>query len=79
VQWPFADFLRSEYARNWFFGAHYQPYTEHPESYSSRNLFAPIEKSLGRTLLNLGLSFVVAAVSTRIGLALGSWMVRVRR
>ena len=30
VQWPFADFLQSPGARNWFFGTHYFGYYEHP-------------------------------------------------
>jgi hypothetical protein len=79
VQWPFASFLQTEYARNEFFGTHYHPFTVHPESYTARYLFNPIEKTGMRTVLNIALAFGVAVLSTRAGLAFGSWLVRIRR
>ena len=43
VQWPFANFLMSPGARNWFFGTHYFGYYMPPNSMLRRYLFAPVE------------------------------------
>ncbi len=79
VQWPFADFLQSEHARNAIFATHLLPYGTHLDSYDARFLFAPIEKTSTRFVLNLVLAVVVAGLSTRLGTAAGNWMLRVRR
>ena len=78
VQWPFADFLLSPGARNWFFGANYFAYFQKPESYGLHYLFFPAEP---RAQLWLGMAeaLVLAIISARLGLAWGGWMRRIRR
>jgi hypothetical protein len=78
VQWPFADFLMSHLARNWFFGAHYFGYYALPSSVYVRNLFFDGETGAA-FWLELGLTFATAVLSTRLGLAAGDWMRRIQR
>jgi hypothetical protein len=79
VQWPFATFLLSPAARNWFFGADYLPYFDGPNSYSARHLFVPFERTHSEFWLRMAEALVIAVLSTRIGLAWGDWLRRVRR
>jgi hypothetical protein len=79
VQWPFADFLMSPAARNRFFGAIYFDYNLRPSSYYVRYLFLPTERSPGEFRMEMALAAACAIVTTRIGLAWGDWMRRVRR
>ena len=79
VQWPFASFLMSAAARNRFFGAIYFDYNLHPSSSYVRYLFVATEPSSGEFRMEMGLAAVFAIVTTRIGLAWGDWMHRVRR
>jgi hypothetical protein len=79
VQWPFADFLMSPASRNWVFGTHYLDYATRPESYMARNLFVPFEPSGHSFRAELLMALAIAIVTSRIGLAWGSWMQRVRR
>jgi hypothetical protein len=80
VQWPFADFLHSPAARNWFFfsdefgymvptrsnAREYRYYS--PQSLTSGAFWAAMLAALG-----------YAALSARAGLAWGRWMRRVQR
>jgi hypothetical protein len=78
VQWPFADFLMSPAARNWFWGAKYFGYYASPNSLYMRYLFVPTES--GAALWNeLAWTVATAIVMTRLGLATGNWMRRIRR
>jgi hypothetical protein len=78
VQWPFATFLMSPAARNWFFGAQYFGYYASPASLYVRNLFLPSEN--GAALWNeLAWALGTSIVMTRLGLAAGNWMRRIRR
>jgi hypothetical protein len=79
VQWPFADFLQSPGARNWFFGSHYMPFFLHPDSDLARYVYSPIEVSAGQFWTRMTLAAVAAIVSTRLGLGLGNWMQRIQR
>jgi hypothetical protein len=78
VQWPFADFLQSPQARNWFFGTQYFGYNTSPNSRYARYLFALPE---GRNVFweEWGLAFAIAAVLMRVGMACGDRMQRVQR
>lgn len=78
VQWPFADFLMSAAAKNWFFGAHHQDYITGPNSAIVRGLFIG-EKTFSSFAQNIGLAIVFAVVASRLGLAWGDWMRKVRR
>ena len=79
VQWPFATFLMSPAARNRFFGAIYFDYNLHPSSTYVRYLFFSTEQSAGEFRMEMGLAVVFAIVTTRIGIAWGDWMQRIRR
>ena len=77
VQWPFAEFLMSEQARNWVFGTHYMPYFMHPGWHSTRHLFLP--SAPGEFMYGLGVAAITAIVTTYVGLLLGDAMRKVRR
>ncbi|HTP36265.1 MAG TPA: hypothetical protein VMJ75_29025 [Candidatus Acidoferrales bacterium] len=78
VQWPFADFLMSPLARNWLFGSKYFNYAISPTSYYARYLFFPTESG-SDFWRESAWAFVTAILTTRLGLAAGSWMRRIRR
>ncbi len=77
AQWPFADFLMSPAAHNAFFGSGYLDYLTGPQTYMARNLFRTSPPEL--LVRGLGVAFVAAMLTSRIGLAWGNWMQRVRR
>ncbi len=79
VQWPFANFLMSPGARNWFFGTHYFDYNVRPTSYYYRYLFLPVEKTAREFWTEMGGALFAAVVTTRLGLAWGNWMRRIQR
>ncbi|HVG86681.1 MAG TPA: hypothetical protein VM820_19300 [Vicinamibacterales bacterium] len=75
VQWPFADFLVSPWARNDFFGSHRMDYGVPPQIQARWYQLNPPDN------LAIGLVIAVAVgfVSARLGLWWGNWMSRVRR
>jgi len=79
VQWPFANFLISPAARNWFFGTHYVPFFVSPEADYVRGVFTQVEATAVEFLAKMSLAFVLSVVSARVGLGWGEWMTRVRR
>jgi hypothetical protein len=78
VQWPFANFLMSPWARNWFFGAKYFEYFTPPNSLYVHYRFLAAEKGV---LLwrEIGLTLASAILTTRLGIAAGNWMRRIQR
>ena len=77
VHWPWAMFMMSPNARNFFFGADLWDYTSRlgPWRYQYWNLDAgPVAFSIG-----LAIAAGIAIVSTRIGLAWGKGMARIKR
>jgi hypothetical protein len=78
VEWPFATFLMTPTARNAFFGAGYMGYFAHPNSYTARSVFYPLDSGLA-FWCNIAWAICFAAISTRVGIAWGEWMKRVRR
>jgi hypothetical protein len=77
VEWPFADFLLSPWARNWFFGSHYVDYMTPPASPIARFVFLDMDR--GDFWTNLTLALLSAILLTRLGMAWGESMRRVRR
>ena len=78
VQWPFANFLMSPAARNWFWGAKYFGYYTSPKSLYANYRFLPIES--GANLYSeVAWTLVTAILTTRLGLAAGNWMLRIKR
>ena len=76
VQWFFSEFLLSPAARNGLFGADQWNYNSRlgPWRYEFWDVdVSPI------TAAALGLALVIAVASSRLGLAWGAWMARVRR
>ena len=75
VQWPFADFLVSPWARNDLFGSHRMDYGVPPQIQARWYQLNPPDN------LSIGLAIAVAVgfVSARLGLWWGNWMSRVRR
>jgi hypothetical protein len=75
VQWPFADFLVSTWARNWMFGSQQMPYYIPPDAQARwYRLNPPAGLALG-----IPIALVLAFVSARCGLWWGRWMSRVQR
>ena len=79
VQWPFADFLMTPYARNWVFGAAYMDYGTPPNSSYARFVF----HETGGTAIQFWRGMLVSAVASCammwLGLHAGRLMQRVRR
>jgi len=75
VQWPFADFLVTPWARNWFFGTTHMAFNIPPVIQARWYQLSPPEG------LALGLPAAVgfAFASARCGLWWGNWMSRVQR
>ena len=75
VQWPFADFLMTKWARNWFFVSHLMPYSAEP-GFQARwyRLEPPDNLAIG-----LPVAMAIGFVSARCGLWFGNWMARVQR
>jgi hypothetical protein len=78
VQWPFANFLMSPLARNWFFGTTYMDFSTPATSLYARFEFVPPEPlgQLGRGML---IALVTSCVMTYAGLHVGRAMQRVKR
>ena len=78
TQWPFANFLMSPAARNWFFGTKYFGYGVPATSLYARYQFLAAERgaAFGQEFAKAAL---VAICTSWLGLAWGSWMRRIRR
>ncbi|HSK17664.1 MAG TPA: hypothetical protein VK912_00880 [Longimicrobiales bacterium] len=78
VQWPFATFLNSEYARNPLFGQHLRPYMVPETSAFAQGRF--LQSASGLSLMTgLALAAALGMVSARLGIGWGEWMRRVQR
>ena len=79
VQWPFANFLMSDGAKNAVFGSHYFPYAAPPTSYQRRFAFFPFEKTAQEFWTGMAIAWVSAVLMVRLGFGWGSWMRRIVR
>jgi hypothetical protein len=79
VQWPFADFLMSPASRNRIFVTQNYPYFVPPTSPWVRNIFILTEDTPAQFWTRMAIALVVAILMTRIGMAWGEWMRRIRR
>ena len=75
VQWPFADFLMTPWARNWFFISDRMPYGLDPSMQAQWYRLNPPD----RLAVGLPLALAIGYASARCGLWWGNWMSRVRR
>jgi hypothetical protein len=78
VQWPFASFLMSPLARNWFFGTMYMDYGTPPTSLYARFEFLPREPA-SQFWIGMTIAALTTCLMTYIGLHVGRAMLRVRR
>ena len=84
VQWPFANFMLSDASHNWFFNGGEWPYTARltgfqQQFWASERVVRFGEQPLTSLGTGLLLAAVLAAISSRLGLAWGGWMARVQR
>ncbi len=79
VQWPFAGFLMTPAARNWFFGTQHFAYFIEADSAYALFRFEVVEQTAGEFWRVMALAVGVAIVTTRAGLGIGDWMRRLRR
>jgi hypothetical protein len=78
VQWPFANFLMSPLARNWFFGTTYMDFSTPPTSLYARFQFVPPPPARQFWLV-MAIALGMTCLMTYLGLHLGRVMQRVRR
>lgn len=78
VEWPFASFLQTPAAGNWFFGTNYLFYGLPPQSFLARHLFHLTETP---SQFWRGASFAALAgiLSVRMGFARGEWLGKIKR
>jgi hypothetical protein len=79
VQWPMGTFLISSLAENRIFGTDYYPYMVAPSQYHFMHQFNFYEKTPAAFWVGMAVAFVAAFVMTRMGLAWGDWMRKVKR
>jgi hypothetical protein len=75
VQWPFANFLMTKWARNFVFISHRMQYSVSPAMQARWYELNPPDNLVVGLPVALGLAFV----SARLGLWWGNWMARVQR
>jgi hypothetical protein len=78
VQWPFATFLMTPGARNWFFGTAYRDYGTPATSLYARFEFVPPEAA-DVLVRGLSMAVIISCVMAYAGLLAGRAMQRVRR
>jgi hypothetical protein len=84
VQWPFSSYMVTDASHNWLFNGQEWPYSTRPGPW--QHLFWATERAaalgnpaLSSVLPGIALAVLIATVSSRLGLAWGGWMARVRR
>jgi hypothetical protein len=79
VQWVFASFLMSPWARNWFFGSHYFGYSTQRGWHEFRYVFNNLNESPLAFRMQLGLAAAIAVLTARLGLAWAGFLRELRR
>lgn len=79
VQWPFADFMLSPAARNWFFGGAYLDFATPPTSPLARFEFFYREPTAAMFWRNMLIAAITAWMFSWAGMHLGRAMQKVRR
>lgn len=79
AEWPFAAFLQSEGARNWFFGSHYLEYFAGPKGYAATYRFIRYEKTTAEFVTGMAGALACGFAASWLGLVRGEWMSRVHR
>jgi hypothetical protein len=79
VHWPLGNFLIAPAARNWIFGQNYFSYGVPPSEYHFQFEFIDREATFALLLRGIAIAFVIAILSSRVGLAAGDALRRLRR
>jgi hypothetical protein len=79
AHWPFANVLISTHARNWFFGEGNIPYFVPPSIYHLFYQFRQLDRTPTAFLVGMTIAWGSAMVSSRVGIAIGDAMKRLRR
>lgn len=79
VQWPFASFLMSPHAANWFFHHDNFPYFAPPGAPTVKHFFVAAEETTIGFWTGMAAAFSASIVSLRVGITWGNWMARLRR
>lgn len=79
MQWPFASFLMTDAARNWFFNAENFVYWLSPAGVEWSRTFQQDPPGSPPLLLQLLIAFLLGTFSSYVGLWFGKWMTKVRR
>ena len=77
VQWPFANFLMTPLARNWFFGAEYMDYGTPPRSAYARNVFVTREAIATQFWRGMLIAALMACLMMWVGVHVGRRMRKV--
>ena len=79
VQWPFADFMQTPEARNWFFGSGYLDFATPARSPLARYEFFVREPEAAQFWRGMGLALLMSCGMSWIGIHVGRAMQKVRR
>ena len=79
VNWPFAYFMMSPYARNWIFAMNEFGYDMPPSQYHLAWTLRAYEKTRAEFWIGMLIAVVATVVSVRIGMLWADWMRRIRR
>jgi hypothetical protein len=79
VQWPFASFLMTPAARNWFFASENFVYWMTSRGVEFQRAWEPVDPNAWPFLAQIGVALVLGSISSWIGLWFGTWMTRVKR
>jgi hypothetical protein len=79
LTWPFASFLVSPHAENWFFGSGYHDYNTRPDWASLHHTFYYLERTRRELGIQAALALLVAVVGARLGLRLSAALASLRR
>jgi hypothetical protein len=79
VQWPFAAFLMTSAARNWFFNAENFVYWMSPSGVEWSRAWVQPTPGASPLGAQLALAVVLGTLSSYVGLWFGEWMTKVRR
>jgi hypothetical protein len=79
INWPFAYFIMSSYARNWIFAMNEFGYDTPPSQYHLAWILRAYEKTRAEFWFGMLIALVGTMLSVRIGMLWGDWMRRMRR
>jgi hypothetical protein len=79
VNWPFAYFMMSPYARNRTFAMNEFGYNAPPSQYSLAWTLRAYETTRAEFWIGMLIALLATVLSARIGMLWGDWMVRIRR